>query len=80
MKEDDYDSLEELIEDMEEIDTNSPEYSILKGLVYDTLRYEEDEVPPEVAGDIVTLLSSDDFEEARENLGEYLEPEDVDIE
>lgn len=79
MKEEDYNNLEEVIEDMRQRSTGSTEYAILRGLVYDTLRYQEKEFPNPEAGEIVRMLGEADYDGAEESIEKYLELGEVEI-
>jgi len=71
----DYDTLEELFNQLENLDPNSPRYAILSGKVYDTARYGDHHIPLEDINQVATDLNRGDIDSAQNLVSQYLEPE-----
>jgi len=71
----DYDTLEEVFNQLEDLEPNSPRYSILSGKVYDSVRYGETHIPLEDINKVATDLNRGDIDSAQNLVSQYLESE-----
>lgn len=78
--EDNYNDLDELFEEIKSLDFESPEYQILTGKVYDTLRWHvNNDIPDNELADISTMLRNGETESAIENAEKYLDPSEIEV-
>jgi hypothetical protein len=75
----DYDTLAEVFNDLEDEEANTPTYSILSGKVYETARYGDHHIPNEDLSSIATDLNRGDVQSARSLVSEYLDPAESDV-
>lgn len=74
----DYDNLGEVFDELENLAAGRPEYQILQGTIYDTLRWHVNtDIPDSELADVSRLLHSGEVDEAYDKVGEYLDPETV---
>jgi len=71
----DYDTLAEVFNDLEDEEANTPTYSILSGKVYETARYGDHHIPLEDINQVATDLNRGDIDSAQNLVSQYLEPE-----
>jgi len=72
---DNYENLGEVFDRLHTLPVNNSEYMILKGKVYDTLRYEVNrEIPDRELADVSRMLHNGEVDKAEETVSEYLEP------
>jgi len=71
----DYDTLEEVFNQLEDLEPNSPRYAILSGKVYDTARYGDPHIPLEDINQVATDLNQGNVDSAHNLVSQYLEPE-----
>jgi len=75
----DYDTLAEVFNDLEDEEANSPTYSILSGKVYDSVRYGDHHIPHDDLNSIATDLNRGEVQSARSLVSEYLDPAESDV-
>lgn len=65
--------IEQKYRELEQIETNSPEYGIVTGSIYDQLRHEEPGVTPSEALEVSQLLTAGNIEQAEQKTKQILE-------
>jgi hypothetical protein len=76
---DEYDTLQEIFDDLETLDTGSPEYSIAQGRAYDTIRHGPHSVPKRDLTEMSASLNKGEVEDAYETVTEHLEPAETEV-
>jgi hypothetical protein len=75
----DYDTLAEVFNDLEDEEPNTPTYKILSAKVYETARYGDHHIPHDEITSIATELNQGEVQSARSLVAEYLDPAESDV-
>lgn len=76
----DYDTLQDVFQRLEDLEPNSPRYNILSGKVYDQARYGPTHIPVDDLKHITTDLNQGNVDSAQNLVSDYLEPSEVQVE